>query len=195
MPRSDRVQPPRLRTPPALPRGPKLYREPKNRGYVGGSATPPPGFLGATVSAYEWMIYHAIAKVIGQPEDPRLPPFIGFPGSWVYQKAFDQGRREAGGAVIDFVVYAGNRTAVDTAFRIQTEYFHVFADAAKQAADTVQFARLAQFFRVVDIYDQDFAWDVTNAAACAIIRRALSGDIESDPISTGMAQRVRPNRS
>lgn len=196
MPRSrrDRVAPTPLRTPPVIPRGPKLFREPKDKGFKGGAGIAPPGFLGGNNSTYEWMIYRALASVTGAPADPREPPFIGAPGIWVYQKAWDQGRREPGGSVIDFVVYAGMAdNEVATAFRIQTEYFHIYTDAEKHAADLTQKNRLAEFFRVVDLYDYEFAWDISNQAAVVLVKRALSGEIFQDPVGSGVAERVRPN--
>lgn len=195
MPRSrrDRVSPKPLRTPTVLPQGPNLYREPKDRGFVGGAGVPPPDFVGGNNSKYEWQIYRAIASVTGYPLEPDQPPYIGFPGVWIYQKAWDQGRREPGGSVIDFLVYAGDHTSVDTAFRVQTEYFHIFSDANKQASDAIQKARLTEFFRVVDLYDHEFAWDATNQAAVILVKRALAGETFPDPITDGTAERVRPN--
>ena len=192
MPRSrrDLVRPPVSRTPPALPKGPSLYREAIDKGYRGPTAEPPPGFLGGQNSSYEWMIYHALAKVTGFPEDPRRPPFIGAPGVWTYQKAWDEGRRQVGGSVIDFVVYAGANSDYDVAFRIQTEWHHIYTDMENQAHDALQFARLSEFMRVVDLYDSDFAWDQTNQAAIVMIKDALAGRVYPNPISDGTTMRV-----
>lgn len=192
--RRERIGPAPLRTPPVFPRGPRLFREPKDKGYKGGAGIPPDMFLDGNNSEYEWMIYQALASITGQPTDPRQPPFIGAPGVWVYQKAWDQGRREPGGSVIDFMVYAGMAdNEVATAFRIQTEYFHIYTDSAKQAADVIQKNRLSEFFRVVDLYDYEFAWDITNQAAVILLKRALSGETFQDPITSGVAERVRGN--
>lgn len=181
-----------LRTPARLPRGPKAYREPKDKGYVGGAGLPPPGFLNGNNSGYEWQIYKAIADVTGYPENPRMPPFIGFPGIWAYQKAFDSGRHDPGGAVIDFYVYGGaGKNADSIAFRVQTEFFHIYTTAEKQWYDAVQFERLAQFMYVVDLFDQDFAADITNQAAVKLIRQALNGEVEPNPITNGTTQRVK----
>lgn len=188
--RKDEAGLPPLRLPPVLPRGPKLYQPKKGGGYVGPVSEPPPGFVIGTTSATEWMVYHALARVLGVPEDPRTPPFIGFPGVWSFQKAFDEGRRQAGGAVIDFVVYAGERSSMDVAFRIQTEYFHIYADNDVQVHDQLQKERLSAFMRVVDLYDQDFAWDATNAATIVLVKQALAGETFIDPITSGRAERV-----
>lgn len=186
----DTSRPLRIRTPAALPTGPRLYKEPKHGGYVGPVTAPPPGFIGPWNSRTEWMVYHAIARVIGQPEDPRQPPFIGAPGLWKYQKVWDEGRAQAGGSVIDFVVFAGPRSSDDVAFRIQTEYFHVFGTAKQQITDALQYERLSQYMRVVDLFDQDFAFDDTNQACIILVKEALAGNTFPDPIVAGTAQRV-----
>lgn len=186
----DVYRPPRLRTPSALPTGPRLYREPKDKGYVGPVSDPPPGFVVGTTSKTEWMVYHAMAKVIGYPTDPRQGPFIGFPGMWSYQKAWDEGRRMAGGSVIDFVVYSGARSNQDVAFRIQTEHFHIYADGDQHAHDKLQYERLSQYMLTIDLYDYSFAFDPTNQATIILIKRALNGEIEPNPITDGTSMRV-----
>lgn len=127
---------------------------------------------------------------MGAPQDPRQGPFIGAPGLWAYQKAWDEGRRQAGGSVIDFMVYAGGRTDHDVAFRIQTEFFHLYASADQQAHDLLQLHRLNEYMRVVDLYDQDFPWDVTNQAAIILIKEALAGNTFPNPINNGTTQRA-----
>lgn len=193
--RRDVVRPPSMRSPPALPRGPRLYRVPRNLGYKGPVAEPPPGFIGGQNSRYEWMVYHALSKVFGYPTDPRLPPFIGQPGVWTYQKAWDEGRREIGGSVIDFVVYSGSKSDFDIAFRVQTEFFHLYTDIENQVHDLMQMERLSAFMRVVDLYDQDFAWDETNAATVALIKDALAGRTFANPINGGTTERVTRQRT
>lgn len=136
------------------------------------------------------MVYHAMSKVMGAPEDPRQPPYYGAPGIWSYQKAWDEGRRAPGGAVIDFVVYSGSKSEHDIAFRVQTEYFHLYASADQQAHDVMQLERLSQYFRVVDLYDQDFAWDETNQATIIMLKEALAGNTFPNPINNGTTQRV-----
>lgn len=155
--------------------------------------TPPPGFRNGNNSNYEWMIFKALAIVLGQPEHPERPPFIGFPGLWAYQKAFDSGRHEPGGAVIDFVVYGGSgENNADIGLRIQTEFFHIFTDSQKHTYDLLQKWRISQFMQVVDIFDQDFAFDPTGAAAVKCVKAAVAGLTMPDPLSTGTAMRVRP---
>ena len=79
--------PPKLRTPARLPRGPEWLHLPVQK--LGGPGDPPPGFVGATNSAVEWMVYWALSKVFGRPEDPRKPPFDGAWPDWTYQKGRD----------------------------------------------------------------------------------------------------------
>ena len=167
-----------------------MYREAADRGYKGPTADPPAGFVRGTTSKTEWMIYHAMSKVLGYPTDPREPPFIGFPGVWAYQKAWDEGRRMAGGSVVDFVVYSGARSNQDIFFRIQTEHFHIYASDAQQAHDKLQFERLSQYAQTIDLYDYNFAFDPTNQAAIILIKRALNGEIEPNPMTDGTSMRV-----
>ena len=188
--RRDVVRPPTLRVPAALPKGPRLYSEPSDLGYKGPTSEPPPGFVRGTTSKTEWMIYHALSRVLGEPKDPRQPPFIGMPGMWAYQKAWDEGRRAPGGSVIDFVVYSGSYSMHDIALRIQTEAWHLYTDYENQAHDALQFARLSEYMEVIDLYDFDFAWDQTNQAACILIRDALNGRISPNPITSGTTMRV-----
>ena len=186
----DTYRPPRLRTPPAMPTGPRMFREPADKGYVGPTGDPPPGFVIGTTSKTEWMVYHALSKIFGVPQDPRQPPFIGAPGVWRFQKAFEGGRRERGGAVIDFVILSGAKSRQDIALRIVTEHFHTFSSNEVHMNDRLQFERLSSQMLVIDLYDQDFAFDPTNQAAIILVRRALNGEIEPDPISDGTAWRV-----
>jgi len=186
----DLYRPPRLRTPPALPTGPRMYREPKDKGYKGPTSEPPPGFVRGTTSKTEWQIFHAMSKVMGYPQDPRQPPFIGMPGMWTYQKAWDEGRRMVGGSVVDFLVYSGSRSNMDIAFRVVTEHWHLYAGIDQQAHDALQRERLSMYMRVVDLYDYNFAFDPTNQAAIILIKRALNGEVEPNPANDGTTMRV-----
>jgi len=190
-PRQLSTRPPTLRRPPTLPTGPRLFRTMKNAGLITRTDIPPAGFVGGNNSRSEWLIYHALAKVLGAPDDPRLPPFIGAPGSWSYQSAFEGGRRQRGGAVIDFIVHAGPRSRDDVALRVVTEYFHIFTDAFQQAVDRMQAERISSSMRMVDLYDADFAADESGQAACVLVRRALQGLTFQSPLLSGAAERVR----
>ena len=182
---------PRMRTPPAIPRGPNRYRPPKDKGYVSDFSVPPPGFLNGQTSQPEWMLYLAFSKILGYPANPREPPFIGFPGLWGYQV----GGSSLGQSKIDFVVYPNRRSRnLRMAFRLQSEYFHNYVDAEKHAYDIMQMWRLSEYNVVVDLYDFEFADDPTGQAAITLIKRGLNGELWSPTTSTGVAQRVRPGR-
>ena len=179
---------PVLRHPAAIPQGPKLYRQPVQ--HAGGPGQVPPGFLGNRNSALEWIAYWALAKAFGNPPDPRAgPPFDGGFPDWTYQEPESQG---AGliGSVIDFVVYNPGRGASPIAIRIQTEFFHTFADAEKQAYDELQRYALENYADVVDVYDTDLVGDPTGAKAVVAMKRA-AGLIEPfNPIGAGTALRA-----
>src|SRR5690606_21060611 len=92
---------PRLREPSKLPQGPRLYKTPRDKGYISDFMTPPPGFVGGQNSVTEWPPYLALSKIFGLPVDPRSGPFIGEPNVWGYQV----GGSQLGQSKIDFVVY------------------------------------------------------------------------------------------
>lgn len=193
--RRDNVRPPTMRTPAALPRGPRLYRTPKDLGYKGPVSEPPPGFVTGTTSKTEWSVYHALAKITGLPTDPRQPPFMGAYGVWEFQQAFAGGRSTPGGAVIDFIVRAGRWSDQDVALRIQTERFHLYTTAEKQFSDQAQLERISASMRVIDIFDQDFVWDPTGQAIIVLLKDSLSGSTFPNPNTAGVTERGTRIRS
>ena len=123
-------RPPKLRSEPVRPLGPRRYRLGTEPASVPDFFEPPAGFPGpniskAHVSRTEWAAYHALSKVMGTPRDPRKPPFTGGV-DWDYQTPdpIAGGRQIAGGAVIDFVIRRGEPPF---AIRIQTNHWHVLA--------------------------------------------------------------------
>lgn len=185
------VRPPRIRSFPVLPKGPRLYQQEIGSDRVSGPGEPPPGFLTFTNSRSEWTIYWALSIVLKFPENPRRGPFIGWPGLWSYQTPVDGGRAIRGGQVIDFVVESpatGNGTL---AIRIQTERYHLFAPTSKQATDQVLLTRLARFSRVADIFEQDFTTDDSGQAAVLEVKRAVYGGRPSNPLRANTARRIR----
>lgn len=192
--RRTQTRPIPLRSFPVLPEGPELYQQAEGIGLHSGPGEPPAGFLTYTNSATEWMVYWALAKIIGQPKDPRQPPYIGWPGAWTYQRPFEGGRHTAGGQVVDFLVYHPATSSGAIALRIQTERFHIMTDAAKQAKDRALLIRLSGQFRVVDLYEQDFVNDPSGQAVVIETKRALYGGSTSNPIRTGRARRIRNAR-
>jgi hypothetical protein len=196
-PRRERPRPPWLRRPTALPRGPRLYTFDPLDAVRSQFTTPPAGFLRATTSASEWMMYLALAKILGAPAEPTEPPFIGAPGVWIYQEPTMGGRNQAGGAVIDFIVLAGTRTSENTLLRLQTERYHYFANAFKQYTDETQLMRLFAIARVLDISENDILGDPTGAKACRHLAESLAGYAMPNPLASSRQRRFsgwRPSR-
>lgn len=182
---------PNLRTPTIIPQGPRLYKTPRDKGYISEFMNPAPGFLTGQTSSYEWMVYLGFSKIFGLPTNPYLPPFEGSPPTW----GFQVGDSQLGSSKRDFVVYPNRRTnGIQYTFRIQTEYFHNFTDSDKQAYDIMQAVNLSDYSTVVDIYDYEFADDPTGQAICILLKRAMNGELWSPPATTGFALRVRPGR-
>jgi len=95
---------------------------------------------------------------------------------------------EPGGSVVDFVVHQGTSTM---GIRIQTERFHVFADAATQMKDLSTKIHVKALDKIIDIYDQWSIADRTGEATIKQVKRALQGIQEQDPLRFGTAQRKR----
>jgi hypothetical protein len=182
--------PPRLRRPPVLPKGPRLYSRTER---VGGPGEPPEGFVVPPGSAEEWPPYWALAKIFRSPEDPRRPPFTGAPdGSWSYQTPFESGAGPVGSR-IDYVCYFNGYWI---GLRLQTAYWHVLADSGKQAYDAIQEAQLSGILEVRDIYAQDFVGaDDNGQSAVVAVKDALQGIPRRDPILTGQGQQTRNTRA
>lgn len=183
---TQKMRVPRLRRPPSQPTGPKWVGVNTIKQLTGGPADPPPGFLSPANSRTEWMIYWSLAKIFGNPPDPRRPPFEGAYPDWLYQAAYNGGAGTLGGTTIDFVVYAGRKP---TAFRIVTEYYHIFTDRRKQVSDEMQKITVSNQYDVVDLYDQDFISDPTGAAAIQVVKMGLAMIERPDPLLTGVALR------
>lgn len=190
--RRKTISPPILRRPAVAPIGDRLFTAPKDRGQQGIFVSPPPGFVIATTSASEWIVYAAIAKVLHAPEDPTKPPYIGYPGIWSYQMPLMNGRHSAGGAVVDYVVYGGTRWADDaTLIRLQTEQFHYFTDYAKQESDRQQMTRLMAIAHTIDIDEIEILGDPSGYKPCKVIAEALSGFNLPNPLGNNTERRAR----
>lgn len=188
------VRPPRMRTIPTIPRGPRLYRQPPGSDIMSGPGEPPPGFLTYTNSRSEWWIYWAISKVLNNPRNPRVGPFTGYPGLWSYQSPFEGGRAIRGGQVIDFMIESPSTNYGTVAIRIQTERYHIMTDTAKRAKETILQARVGRHVRIVDIFEQDFMMGPnaqSGQAAVLEVKRAIYGGRASDPLKAGTARRIR----
>lgn len=175
-------RPPRLRRPSRLPTGPRLYRLSTDPTRIVGPGEAPTGFVGATTSKSEWIIYWALAKVLGDPPDPRRPPYFGG-RDWGYQiAALGAFTRQLGSAVIDFVVF---RPEEQIGIRIQTSRFHDAAGPTQQGYDALQVVALGRRYRVIDIFEQDFIDDPTGQAAVVVVKEALGLTQRAPTISTG----------
>lgn len=183
-----------MRAIPTFPKGPRLYRQEPGSDIMSGPGEPPPGFLTFTNSRSEWLIYWALSKVLNYPKDPRVGPFIGYPGLWAYQTPYEGGRAVRGGQVLDFLIESPSSIYGTVAIRIQTERYHDFADHAKKAKEVILMARTARHVRVADIHEQDFAdaeQRKTGQAAILEVKKALYGAKSSDPLKAGSARRIR----
>lgn len=182
-----RTRPGQLRREPVFGTGPRDLGLQKDPARQTGPGEPPPGFISATTSRSEWVFYWALAKAFNDPRDPRLPPFWGG-RDWAYQIAFQGGRREPGGAVVDYLIYLPGETI---GVRLQTERFHIAVGPEKQAYDEAQFNNLSRYLTVRDVYEQDFLGDRSGAAAVRVAVETIGGRGRMSPIRSGTYRRVR----
>lgn len=175
---------------PIRPVGPRRFRLDATPRTIGtGPGDPPPGFLNQWNSRSEWRYYWALCKHLDSPKDCRRPPFVGGQ-NWQYQtKDPVYGGRVPGGQVMDFIVTQGHLT---TGLRIQTERWHVMANAAQQAKDFFLKSHIVSVDRVIDLFDQYSVGDPSGHATIVQVARALKGIADPDPLRLGTAQRVRP---
>jgi hypothetical protein len=196
--RRKAIRPPRLSSIPAVPRGPKLYSVPKSlQKGTNGPNEPPPGFVTATTSRVEWWVYFALFKVLAPNRDPRdgRNGFIGIPGIFGYQTAFEGGRnRTGGGQIIDFTIEPHElTTGQPVALRLQTERFHVFTDDIKQGREQLLRSRLSRSYVVRDLYEQNFLFDPSGQAVVIAVKNALRGMTEPNPVRGGNPLRIPAN--
>lgn len=174
------------------PRGPMWAWRAMNWRMEGqGPGEPPPGFVTAHTSASEWRYYWAIAKVMGDPRDPRKGPYTGG-RNWVYQAAADGVfTRSVASQVIDFVVdLNGTRIGL----RIQTERWHVMASSKVIERDKFLKTHTKGVDVMIDLFDQWSIGDPTGKAVIDQVIKALRLTPDPDPITNGTALRVRAPR-
>jgi hypothetical protein len=175
--------------PVVFPRGPRLYDQPWI--YESGPGNPPTGFVTATTSGSEWVLYWAIWKVLGVPGDVREEPFSGRPTYFSFQRSFSGGREEIGGAVADFVVYGGRGRLHDSIIiRLQTEHFHRFTNVMTQARDARQAIMLQGAARLIDIEEVNILGDQTGEKACRHVAEVLSGTYLPNPMESSTQRRL-----
>ena len=172
------------------PQGPREFIFPEERYQTGGPGEAPEAFVAAKTSATEWPPYWGLARIFGEPS-PRVlrePPFMGAPGIWEYQQYIPGSIRTTN---IDFVVLPTNRLAKPTAFRIQTEFVHLFPeDAGKYMYDVQQRLSIQGAYDVVDIYDYMYMGDPSGEAIIKLLKAGLGLIEPPNPVFSGTVQRV-----
>lgn len=176
----------------ARPVGPREFADRVNPALADAPNSPPPGFVSASTSGSEWVVYWSLAKIFGDPkgEDVRRPPFYGARDSsvWRYQYGYGGGGGPTlGKATVDFVVSPFNLPIL---IRLQTEHFHVFVDPKKHLYDKMQAANISKYGKVVDLYEQDFMYDPTGQQCIVQCQRIIKGQDTLDVLKAGTATRI-----
>ena len=183
------LKPPKHAIRPTGPRTYKLFRKPASS-FVG-PGDPPAEFLDPVHhgSAQEWMYYWALSRIFRDPENPRLPPYEGGK-DWQYQVSTDGTFiRSPLSSVLDFLVVFGDEKV---GLRIQTERWHVFADAVQNSEDYYLKFHSQAVDRIMDLHPQYVIADEGGQAVIKQVVRALNNIQEPDPGRLGLSQRVRP---
>lgn len=181
---------PKLRGPVAIARGPNVYRLNEEPYRLGPPGDPPPGFVTPKTSATEWPVYWGLARILQTPDPKyvRSSPFVGGPPIWTYQAYVEAGSDKSSN--LDFVVWQPGARGKPIGIRVQTEFFHNFANNETQVYDIIHRDRLEKGFAVVDLYDSDYMRDPTGSAVIVLLKEAL-GLIERPRMGSGRtAQRV-----
>lgn len=187
--RRTTTTPPRVRRMPTYSTGPRILGLQRDPVREVGPGSPPPNFVSATTSASEWVLYWALAKVFNDPIDPRKPPFYGG-RDWGFQIAINGGRRQAGGSVVDFVLYLVGEIV---GIRLVSQRFHINAGPEKQAYDEAQARGLSRSMTVKDVYEGDIIRDRTGEGAVRVAIDTIGGRARLNPIRSGTARRIRGN--
>lgn len=178
------------RNPRRIQRAPREFAFPAEGTHYGGPGEPPPDFVGAKNSATEWYPYWGLAEIFNEPGPRQLRqgPYVGAPGIWEYQQYIPGGLKTTN---IDFVVEPTNGLAPPTAFRIQTEFVHLFPDdGAKVMYDVAQRLDLEGAYEVVDLYDYMFLGDPTGRSIVLLLKAGLGLIEPPNPALAGTARRV-----
>lgn len=159
-----------------------------------GPGKPPDGFVRATTSGIEWIIYFWLWIILQCEGNVRQPPFFGGRGAlgtFTYQVSFFGGRRSPGGTVPDFAVLRPRRALL---LRIQGEWQHVFTTATKIEEDLFLKGRLSgPEYEVIDIFEQHILGDPYYRAGTVprVLQDALEGISWLGPIMGGNPFRSR----
>lgn len=157
---------------------------------VVGPGEPPAGFLTPWNSRSEWYCYWALWKVLKEEGDVRRPPFIGGQ-RFGYQTVVNGGRSSLGGTIVDFVVYLRGQ---DIGIYIQTDRYHLAADARTKTLDHLRMLAAARYMRVIPIFETDLIADPTGEQACRTVVNALGGRSQINPVTSGTYRPTRMGR-
>lgn len=183
-----RTAAPKVRRPPIRTNLPTNLKHGRRR--VVGPGTPPPGFVSATTSGSEWIMYWALWKVLHEDGDPRRPPFHGGL-HFDYQVPLGGGRHNPGGTVVDFVVKLPRR---DIGLYLQTDRYHLTAGARQTAFDQQKLLQAARYMKVVPVFESDIIADPTGEQACRTMVGALGGRAQINPKTAGTYRPTRMGR-
>jgi hypothetical protein len=181
-----RSRPKKLTRSPVRKLGPRIFRRGVKATLGNDWCTPWPGFIGATNSLSEQMIYAALAIFFHDRERFWLPPYDGGI-NWKYQTKIGGGRLFKGGQVCDFEVTYNNE---QMCLRVQSLKWHIMVDAAKKMLDLFLKAGTKDLI-IRDIFEQDFVWDCTLKAAVRVVAATLAGKESANPGSLGTARQTR----
>jgi hypothetical protein len=170
--------------------GPKNLHLSRLPELVSGPGLMPEAFKSGKTSQSEWVLYWAMCKVHGTPEDPRVGPFEGDHGSppkWSYQKYLPI-LGVTGKTNVDFIAYLGPKMI---GIRLESERFHMEADPIQKALDEWLMTHNFNVHQIVNIYEQDYMADMTGNAACIVMANASKGIGSQGPLKLGNYWRVR----
>lgn len=187
---------PTLKRPTVFAKMPDIYRE-----AFGPDVTPeegpgksPTGFVVATSSEVEWIVYFWLWILLNCDGNPRQAPFFGGSGAggrFTYQIKFFGGRRQPGGAVPDFAVLRPTRALI---LELVGEWQHVFTESSKIERELFQTGRIAgPEFEVIRIYEQHILSDPYSRRGTVprVLQDALQGISWVGPIMGGNPMRMR----
>jgi hypothetical protein len=178
------------RKPRVVQRAPREFTFPADGQRYGGPGEPPPDFVGGKNSRTEWYPYWGLAHIFREPSPRTLRrgPYLGAPGIWEYQEYIPGGLLATN---IDFVILPTNGLAPPTAFRIQTEFVHLFpSEHDKYASDILYRNAVEAEYEVVDLYDYMFLGDPSGRAIIQLLKAGLGLIEPANPIAAGTARRV-----
>jgi hypothetical protein len=186
------VRPPITPSPPAMPRGPRLYQPEKGGTKRNNVFVDVPDDWPGTDP--EWRVYAASFKALNIPGDPRdypsAPAYRGIEGVFAYQDPFEGGRiGGAGGQVFDFVYYSTPR-GVAMVIRVQGSYWHTERSNKQQVTDAYLMTRASRFYEVQDIYDYEVMADDTGEAAVMTLKERLAGNTSENPMTANVARKM-----